>query len=49
MNEIVLSDSSKPDMIFEVVSDWNLSSETKQKYEQLGYNLVEVKQSANIS
>ncbi|NQT57847.1 MAG: DeoR/GlpR transcriptional regulator [Bacteroidetes bacterium] len=40
---------AKPDMISEVVSDWNLSSETKQKYKQLGYNIVEVKQSVNIS
>jgi len=36
-------------MISELVSDWNLGDETRKKYEQLGYNIVEVKQSGNIS
>ncbi len=56
----VLADSSKfdkasfisyaePEMISEVVTDWNLTSEIRQKYEQLGYNIVAVKQTANIS
>ena len=39
---------AKPDVISEVVTDWNLQHEIKQKFRQIGYAIKEVEQPDNI-
>lgn len=56
---IVLADSSKfdkasfvsyanPEIVYEVITDWNLSDETKNSYELKGYNIKIIEKTIGV-